>query len=135
MATASANVRIPVSADNVWALVGGFQSLPNWLPFIVESAQEEGGRIRRLKTDSGEQITERLESFDNHGKTYSYSITQGPFPVTDYLATLTVKADGENAAQVEWSGTFTPDGISVEEAEALFLGVYQGGLDALKANF
>ena len=135
MATASASVRIPVSADKVWELVGGFLSLPDWLPFIAESVSAEGGRVRHLTTQDGEKISERLQSYDNQARTYSYSITEGPFPVTGYLATLQVIADGDHAAEVKWSGVFTPNGISEAEAEALFQGVYDGGLEALKGNF
>ncbi|MFJ3485258.1 SRPBCC family protein [Pseudomonas sp. NPDC090202] len=135
MASASASVRIPVSADKVWQLVGGFLSLPEWLPLIAKSVPGEGGRVRELTTQTGEVIVERLQSFDEQGRTYSYSITDAPFPVTDYLATLKVSADGEQGALVEWSGRFTPNGISDAEAEALFRGVYEGGLEALQANF
>jgi hypothetical protein len=135
MAKASASVRIPVSADKVWQLVGGFLSLPDWLPLIAKSVPDQGGRIRHLTTQDGGAISERLESFDNQARTYSYSITQGPFPVTDYLATLKVSVDGDQASVVEWSGTFTPAGVSDAEAEALFKGVYEGGLAALKGNF
>ena len=135
MAKASATLRIPVSAETVWQMVGGFHSLPDWLPFIAKSVSDASGRVRHLATRDGAEISERLESFDEKGRTYSYSITKGPFPVTDYLATLKVTAEGDQAALVEWSGSFTPNGISDAEAEALFLGIYQGGLDALKGNF
>ncbi|HXR02772.1 MAG TPA: SRPBCC family protein [Pseudomonas sp.] len=135
MAKASASVRIPVSADKVWQLAGGFLSLPDWLPLIAKSVSDQGGQVRHLTTQDGAKISERLETFDNQGRTYSYSITQGPFPVTDYLATLKVSADGDQASVVEWSGTFTPAGVSDAEAEALFKGVYEGGLAALKGNF
>lgn len=32
MATASAFIDIPATADQVWQLIGGFNSLPDWLP-------------------------------------------------------------------------------------------------------
>ncbi len=134
MVSASAVIEIPASADQVWQLVGGFNSLPDWLPMIVKSEAGEGGRLRHLQTQDGTVIVERLEVFDNAGKTYSYSITEGPFPVTDYLATVLVEAHG-TGARVTWSGRFTPAGISEAEAQALFTGVYQGGLDALRGNF
>jgi hypothetical protein len=135
MATASASLSLPVSADKVWQLVGGFLSLPDWLPFIASSEPAEGGRIRKLTAEDGALITERLETFDNQARTYSYSITEGPFPVTDYVATLQVAAVGDNQTQVTWSGRFTPNGITDAEASALFQGIYDGGLEALKANF
>ncbi|WEB45264.1 hypothetical protein MOV08_42210 [Streptomyces yunnanensis] len=37
------------------------------------------------------------------------------------------------AAEVQWSGRFVPEGVSDEEAEALFAGIYRDGLDALAA--
>lgn len=54
MATASSVIEIPVSADQVWQLVGGFNALPDWLPLIVKSEASEGGRLRHLENaDSG----------------------------------------------------------------------------------
>lgn len=134
MASASAFIDMPASADQVWQLVGGFNSLPDWLPIIAKSESGEGGRLRHLHTSAGDIIVERLETFDNAGKTYSYSIEQAPFPVTDYLATLRVEAQG-NGCRVTWSGLFTPQGVSDEVAQALFEGIYRDGLAALRANF
>ncbi len=94
MATASAFIDIPATADQVWQLIGGFNSLPDWLPFIPKSELSEGGRVRSLQTADGAVVVERLEAFDNAGKTYSYSILQAPFPATDYLATISVKRRG-----------------------------------------
>ncbi|MHB2248561.1 SRPBCC family protein [Pseudomonas fitomaticsae] len=134
MATASATIDIPASADQVWQLIGGFNTLPDWLPFIPDSELSEGGRVRTLQTADGGVVVERLETFDNAGKTYSYSILQAPFPATDYLATIRVEAQGQGA-KVTWSGRFTAKGVSDEEVVALFSGIYQGGLEALRANY
>jgi uncharacterized protein YndB with AHSA1/START domain len=134
MATASATIDIPASADQVWQLIGGFNTLPDWLPLITESTLTDGGRVRSLKTADGGVVIERLQTFDNAAMTYSYSIEQAPFPATDYLATLKVEAQGQDA-RVTWSGRFTPNGVSEEEVVALFSGIYQGGLDALRANY
>lgn len=135
MATASANIRVPVSADKVWQLVGGFLTLNEWLPMIASSESLEGGRVRKLTTADGTVIVERLQTYDNANRTYSYSIDTGPFPATNYLATLQVSAAGEQETVITWSGSFTPDGVSDAEIEALFQGVYDGGLEALKGNF
>jgi len=134
MATASAFIDVPASAEQVWQLIGGFNSLPDWLPFIVKSELSEGGRVRSLETADGAVVVERLEGFDNAAKTYSYSIEQAPFPATDYLATLRVEAQGQGT-RVTWSGRFTANGVTDEEVEALFNGIYQGGLEALRANY
>lgn len=134
MPTASATIDIPASADQVWQLIGGFNTLPDWLPFIPKSGLSDGGRVRTLQTADGAVVIERLQAFDNSGKTYSYSIEQAPFPATDYLATIKVEAQGQGA-RVTWSGRFNAKGVSDEEVVALFSGIYQGGLEALRANY
>lgn len=136
MATASSVIEIPVPADQVWQLIGGFNALPDWLPFIVKSAASDGGRVRHLETAEGGVIVERLQAFDNVARTYSYTIEQSPFPVSAYLATLQVEALSESSAKVTWSGVFTPVAGTTDAAvEELFSGVYSGGLEALRANF
>ena len=136
MATASSVIEVPVSADQVWQLIGGFNTLPDWLPFIVKSEASDGGRVRHLQTADGGVVVERLQSFDNVARTYSYTIEQSPFPVSAYLATLQVETLTDASAKVTWSGVFTPAAGTTDAAvEELFAGVYSGGLEALRANF
>ncbi|ALL70707.1 XoxI (plasmid) [Paraburkholderia caribensis MBA4] len=136
MAQANASIRIPVSPDKVWQLIGGFDSLPDWLPYIPSSELREGGRVRRLATPAGDVIVERLEAFDNRARSYTYSILEAPFPVTGYRSTLQVRESEEaGASLVDWSGEFTPNGASDDEASRLFEGIYREGLRALAASF
>ncbi|HHP8475558.1 TPA: SRPBCC family protein [Klebsiella aerogenes] len=136
MATTTVSIEIPASVDQVWQLMGGFDSLPDWLPFIPKSVVSEGGRVRTLTTSDGSTVIERLETFDNRQRSYSYSIIQAPFPVVDYLSTIAVVATADsNITRVEWSGSFTPVNVSDADAEALFSGIYRDGLQALKNNF
>ncbi|MFH2643349.1 SRPBCC family protein [Klebsiella aerogenes] len=136
MATTTVSIEIPASVDQVWQLMGGFDSLPDWLPFIPKSVVSEGERVRTLTTSDGGTVIERLEAFDNRQRSYSYSIIQAPFPVVDYLSTIAVVATADsNITRVEWSGSFTPVNVSDADAEALFSGIYRDGLQALKNNF
>jgi len=41
-------------------LIGGFNSLPDWISFIPKSELSEGGRVRRLETGDGAVVVERL---------------------------------------------------------------------------
>jgi hypothetical protein len=137
MAQASASIDIPASPGDVWQLIGGFNSLPDWLGYIPKSELSEGGRVRHLSTPQGETIVERLERFDNSARTYSYSILKAPFPITGYLSTLQVKTavDGKGS-HVEWAATFTPDiGISDEEASKIFQSIFEDGLKELTSRF
>jgi hypothetical protein len=132
MAQANATFDLPVTADRIWALIGGFGSLPDWLPYIPRSELSEGGRVRRLAGRDGATIVERLITFDHSGRSYSYAILQSPFPVTDYLSTLRVEeSDDGNGSRVEWSGRFTPNGVSEDEVSSLFRSIYEDGLKAL----
>ena len=136
MAQASAAIDIPASANDVWQLIGGFNSLPDWLGYILKSELSEGGRVRHLANPQGETIVERLEKFDNTARSYSYSIIEAPFPITQYLSTLHVKpsADGKGA-RVEWSATFTPKGVSDAEASKTFQAIFEDGLKELAVRF
>ena len=133
-AQATASIELLASADEVWELIGGFDSLPNWLSNIPRSQLSEGGRVRRLKNLHGEDIVERLEAFDASDRSYSYSILNAPFPVSDYLSTLRV-IDLGDGSRVEWSGRFTPVGVSSSEASHLFQAIFEDGLKALKRHY
>lgn len=134
MAEASTGIDVSLPADEVWQLIGGFGSLPDWLPYIPKSELSEGGRVRHLANPDGDAIVERLIAFDNAARSYSYAILQAPFPVTDYVSTLKVVDKGGSACRVEWSGRFTPKGVSDQEAVKLFQGIYEDGLKALTAE-
>ncbi|MFF0794244.1 SRPBCC family protein [Streptomyces spiralis] len=133
MASTSVSRIVPASPDEVWSLIGGFDSLPDWLPYIPESTPLEGGRVRRLKNPGGEVIIERLVDFNETERHYSYAILQAPFPVNGYVSTIRVHAipGQENTAEVQWSGRFNPDGATEDEVVDLFTGIYRDGLDAL----
>ncbi|GAA1031551.1 MULTISPECIES: SRPBCC family protein [Amycolatopsis] len=133
MASTSVSRTVPASPQQVWDLIGGFASLPEWLPYIPESTALDGGRTRRLTNPEGETIVERLVGFSDTERHYTYAILEAPFPVTGYLSTLRVHAipGQDNAAEVQWSGSFIPDGVTEEEAAELFTGIYRNGLDAL----
>ena len=136
MAQTIASIDVAVSADVVWQLIGGFNSLPDWLPFIPKSETTEGCRVRHLASPNGETIVERLEKFDNAARSYSYSIIQAPFPIADYLATISVNQKaGGSGCLVDWSATFIAKGVSDSEASKLFQGIFEDGLKALAARF
>ncbi|MGO6696290.1 SRPBCC family protein [Rhizobium johnstonii] len=136
MANIGTSIDLDASADEIWAVIGGFGSLPDWIPTITSSELREGGRVRNFNTSDGANITERLMAFDEVGHSYTYAIVQGPIPVTGYLSTLRVKQkDGGKGSAVEWVGNFTPSGVSVEEATKIVFGIYDGGLTALTKRF
>jgi hypothetical protein len=133
MASTSVSRIVPASPDKVWSLIGGFDALPDWLPYIPESTALEGGRVRRLTNPEGEVIIERLVDFNETERHYSYAILQAPFPVNGYVSTIRVHTvpGQENTAEVQWSGRFNPEGATEDEVVDLFTGIYRDGLEAL----
>ncbi|MEU7641979.1 SRPBCC family protein [Streptomyces sp. NPDC039016] len=136
MASTSVSRIVPASPDKVWSLIGGFDALPDWLPYIPESTALEGGRVRRLKNPEGEVIIERLVDFNETERQYSYAILQAPFPVNGYVSTLRVHAvpGRDDVAEIQWSGRFNLDNATEQEVVDLFTGIYADGLDALHAT-
>ena len=138
MAQVEASIDIPVSPDEIWQLIGGFGSLPDWLSFMPTSKLSEGGRVRWLATRDGETFIERLVAFDDAARSYSYSFLEAPFPVTDHLATLRVhQTDAGKGARVEWFCRFKPNGVSDHEASQLIQviqRIFDDGLKALAAK-
>ncbi|MGN9794964.1 SRPBCC family protein [Streptomyces sp. OZ13] len=133
MASTSVSRVVPASPDEVWDLIGGFDALPDWLPYIPESTALEGGRVRRLKNPEGDVIVERLVDFNEAERHYSYAILEAPFPVNGYVSTLRVHAvpGRDDVAEVQWSGRFNPKGATEDEVVDPFTGIYGDGLDAL----
>ena len=138
MAHVSASINIPVSPDEIWQLIGGFGSLPDWLNSMPTSKLTDGGRVRWLANIDGETLIERLVAFDDTARSYSYSLLEAPFPVTDHLATLRVhQTDGGKGSRVEWFCRFKPNGVSDHEASQLIQviqGIFDDGLKALAAK-
>jgi hypothetical protein len=127
---------LPASVDEVWALVGGFNALPEWHPAVRGSTLEEGGRVRRLELASGAALIERMFSFDESKHTYGYSIEEGPLPVSGYRSTVSVFAQpSDGGCRVEWSGEFSPRGATEPEAVEIIRGIYRAGLDRLGERF
>lgn len=47
MANTTVSIEIPASAETVWQLMGGFDALPDWLPFIQKASPLKAGAYVR----------------------------------------------------------------------------------------
>lgn len=137
-------VEIDAPADKVWAVLGNFQDM-SWHPAVTSTEGKGGnevGATRTLTLDGGGQIFEKLNKYDDAGKTLSYEITEVDVkvvPVTNYAAHLTVTPDGDKS-KVEWKSAFyrgyvnndPPPELSDEAAVKAITGIFQSGLEGLK---
>ena len=135
MAKVSMKTDLGVSADKVWELIGGFNTLPDWHPAFEKSELTEAGSVRRISLVGGGTLIEKLESVDNNERVYSYSIVDSPLPISNYQSTVRVIDNGENGSTVEWSSEFSADGAPENEVIDAVSGIYQAGLDNLKKMF
>lgn len=135
----SESVSLKATPEKVWDLIGNFVALPAWHPAvasttIVKGNNNEVGSQRNVVTKDGAKLLEELKAYDATAHSMSYNIVSSPLPVTDYLATLSVKADGEGAI-VTWEGDFNRDpkaaDVDDEKVKGIVQGIYKSGLDGL----
>jgi hypothetical protein len=135
MAEVRRTVSLPAPADQIWALVGEYNGLPDWLPGIEKSELEQDGKIRRLTLAGGAgEVVERLEAHDPAGRTYTYRILESGLPIKDYVSTMTAHDRG-GSTELEWSATFESVGVSDAESSAIIEGIYDSGIGSLKERF
>lgn len=123
MADGKAEVTIARSPEDVWALVGRFEGLDEWMPGI--DSCEIDGDVRKLQM-MGMEIHEQLKDRDEAARRISYSIVKSPMPLEHHLATLTVTAEGDGS-RLEWAYEVRPD-----EMAAAFGPAYEGSVQAVK---
>lgn len=117
--------------------VSDFNGLGKFVAAVADSSVDGTGvgSQRTLTLQDGGQIVKRLESLDEAGRTFEYSIVSGPLPVDNYRSRVEVKELGSSECEVRWSSTFEPKGISDKEAEVTIQGIYSMGFDGLKKLF
>ncbi|HJO88762.1 MAG: SRPBCC family protein [Alphaproteobacteria bacterium] len=138
MPNVTLSMPLPVSAKQVWDLIGGFNALPNWHPIVERSEVEEDKpnrtTTRKLHLAGGGTVVERLTEQDDDKKVYSYEILESPLPVKGYKATIRVR-ESENGSEVEWSSDFEAEGASNDDAVKVIQDIYNTGFQNLRKIF
>ena len=134
---------INAPAAKVWERIRDFNGLPKWHPRIRESRIEDAlpadkiGCIRNFNLQNGDNIREQLLGLSDYDLFYSYSMLEGPMPLSDYIATLrlTPVTEGDRTF-IEWSAEFSCEPDKEDDLVAgIGTNVFQGGFDALKRHF
>jgi hypothetical protein len=135
MAEVKVTEQIGASAEVVWKLIRGFGDLASWAAGVerCEVMGEGVGAVRTLVMPGGLTLSERLESYDEGGRSFSYSMVEPlSLPLKNYLATVSIREEGPGRCSVEWSGTFEPTDAPAEQLEGMMRGVYSGSIAAVK---
>ena len=113
---------IDAPVDKVWAYARDFNGHGEWHPIIAESHIEEGkpsdqvGCVRNFTLTNGGHLRERLLSFSDLERRFTYNIIVSPMPIENYIATFGCKPITEgNKTFVEWMAEF--DVAAKDEAQ------------------
>ena len=131
------SITIHVPVERVWSTLRDFHDM-SWAPNVVtgveivgDAAGDEPGAGRVLNG----AFHETLREIDDEERTFSYSIDDGPSPVSrddvkDYIGRVSVQAaDGEGSTFVEWSSSWE---LNDEPAYEFCHGIYVALLSDLK---
>jgi len=126
---------IAAPAARVWALIRGFGDLLQWADGL-ESCQLEGsgiGAVRTVGLPGGLRLQERLETFDEAARSFSYAIIgKSPLPFRDYLSSVRIREVGPARCEITWEGRFDPKPGSEAASQTLVRGIYTGSIASLR---
>ena len=126
---------IAAPAAKVWALMRGFGDVMQWMEGL-ERCELEGsgiGAVRTITMPGGLRIQERLESFDDVGRRFSYAIIgNSPLPLREYLSTVQIRETGPTRCEVAWDGHFEPRAGSEAAMQQMVRGIYTNGIASLR---
>jgi hypothetical protein len=135
-ASLSRSVDVNGTPTAVWSMIGPFCAIKDWHPAIGTCIEDGNGpQTRTLVTRDGKATfveTQTARSDAEH--LYSYTFKSSPLPVTHYTSTLKVTAKSKDISTITWSGTYTPDRGKEDDASGALRGIYEAGLDAIKAK-
>jgi hypothetical protein len=135
MAKVTVSQRVAADADAVWELIGDFHGLAAWASDVKACAADgqDVGAIRTVEMADGRRRRERLESLDEVGRSYSYSLLDES--AGDCLATLKVWANRDGSAEIVWSAEFEPEGAAERESCAAMEAFYRSSLEGVSERF
>lgn len=132
MAEVTVDFDFDQSAAALWAVVGDFCGIGDWMPGMERVEPENGGNRRRIVLPGGKVVIEDIVSRDDDKMTLTYRVVEAPMPFTDYVSTVSVQPRGDGC-HVRWAGSFTPVGPE-EKVVRLVRNLYGGGLKALQGR-
>ncbi len=128
---------VQASPDTVWRLIGPFCAIGDWHPAIGSCALDGADHpTRTLVTRDGQAVFVELEVARNDSAhRYSYSFTSSPLPVSNYVATISVRANGRYGSVITWRGDYLPNPGQEGIAAQALAGIYETGLAAIRDRF
>ena len=135
MAQAKVVEQIAASVDRVFAQLGNFAGIKPGPG--LESVEYEGegvGMTRTMRLANG-TVVERLDVYDEAGKTWTYAIINddSPLPFANYSATVKLADNGDGTTTVDWVGSFDPKGVEEAQAVKFACAIYGNAIKGARA--
>lgn len=128
--------RLAAPVARVWAVLADHGAIGSYVAGLkVARVEGQGvGAVRVIANPAGE-VRERLETLDPATHSLSYRLLDpSPLPMTNYVGSVRLAADGADGCRVEWSGRFAT--ASVRDPQAQKRGLeqfYRGAIGGLRA--
>jgi len=132
------SIVIDQPADRVWNAISNFHDL-TWAPNVVTGVEvvgeTPGDQVGAVRVLNG-VFRETLKEVDAESRTFSYSIDDGPSPiskddVSNYVGKVEVQENSEGGTLVEWSSSWEQND---EPAYEFCHGIYLALLDDMKKS-
>ena len=131
----STDVNAPAAV--VWSQIGGFCAIANWHPMIATCSED--GKTPSTRTllgkDGKTKFVETQVERNDGERLYSYNFVSSPIPAGGYFATIRVVPRGDGGSTVIWNGSYVPTPGKEREVESALTGIYESGLNAIRAKF
>ena len=126
------SLEVAAPPAKVWQTIGDFCGIGSWHPAIetCTPSEKDGKKIRTLALKGGGALVEEQVTRDDKVMSYTYTILEGPLPVSDYKSTIAVAPEGAGS-KVTWEGTFNAKGAPDTVAKDAIEGIYTSGLKAI----
>lgn len=100
--------KIAASINAVWAIIGDFAHVNQWVKDVVGISVTGStvGAHRNLLLNDGLKTTEELVQLDPNQHIISYKAVTSELPFSNYLAVITVKPLTQDSCEVTWNSTF-----------------------------
>jgi hypothetical protein len=136
-ASLSRSVEVRGTPAEIWSVIGPFCAIGKWHPAIGTCAEDgKEPATRTLVTKDGKATFVELQTISSQQEhLYGYTFVSSPLPVTNYRSVLKVTAEDADHSMVTWSGEYKPYSGKEKDADAALSGIYEAGLEAIKAKF
>lgn len=125
---------ISVPALEAWTALSSFRGIENYSPIAKSETEGEGaGATRTCYMPDGAAIHEVLNFAENGPMEMQYQITDGPFPISNYISDVKVSSTGAASCKITWGCEFQASDEVKDEMEKLFEGFYNVIIEGLES--